>query len=186
MSALDDRLLPVYKYEVPEFVGTGGTLRTASTRVEAVVLPRRYEVTEGTLTVELEPSLAVTTLNAIEALRQFACECTETTASRLIANVAGLRALRALGDPDDPRIAELTEQANLAIQRLIAQQKVDGGWGWYSSLRSESVKPRAAALEAQYALCSGIERYESADPICRMTPLFLGRMCRSAASVPCT
>lgn len=135
----DDRLLPVYKYQVPEFVGTGGTLTTASTRVEAVVLPRRYAVTEGTLTVELEPSLAVATLKAIEALRRVECECTEMTATRLSANVAGLRALEALGNPDDPRIEALRTEANLGIQRLLAQQKVDGGWGWYSSLRSDTM-----------------------------------------------
>lgn len=133
----DDRLLPVYKYEVPEFVGTGGTLREASARVEAVVLPRRYEVTEGTLTVELEPSLAVTTLNTIEALKGSVCECTETIASRLVANVAGLRALQALGDPNDPRIEELRTEANLGVQRLIRQQHVDGGWGWFQSVPSD-------------------------------------------------
>ncbi len=132
----DNRLLPVYKYEVPEFVGTGGTLRTASSRVEAVVLPRRYAVTEGTLTVELEPSLAVAALKAIEALRRIECECTETTAARLSANVAGLRALEALGDPNDPRIAALQTEASLAVQRLVAQQKVDGGWAWFPSLES--------------------------------------------------
>lgn len=132
----DDRLLPVYAYEVPEYVGTGGALRSAATRVEAVVLPRRYTVSEGALTVVLEPSLAVTSLNAVKAMESFNCECIETTASRLLANVAGLRALNALGAANDPRIAELTNAANLAIQRLAAQQRVDGGWGWYASLES--------------------------------------------------
>jgi alpha-2-macroglobulin len=134
----DDRLLPVYRYEVPEFVGTGGVLREASARVESVVLPRRYEVTDGTLTVEVEPSLAVAALRAIKAFDQrFSCECIEATASRLIANVAGLRALEALGDASDPRIETLRTNINLDVQRLIAQQKVDGGWGWFSSLSSD-------------------------------------------------
>jgi uncharacterized protein YfaS (alpha-2-macroglobulin family) len=136
----EDRLLPVYRYEVPEFVGTGGVLREASARVESVVLPRRYEVTQGTLTVEVEPSLAVTALKAIKAFdRRFSCECIEATASRLIANVAGLRALEALGDASDPRIEPLRTNINLDVQRLIAQQKIDGGWGWFSSLSSDSL-----------------------------------------------
>src|SRR5690606_39141433 len=115
-----------------------GVLREASARVESVVLPRRYEVTDGTLTVEIEPSLAAAALKAIKAFDQrFTCECIEATASRLIANVAGLRALEALGDASDPRIETLRTNINLDVQRLIAQQKVDGGWGWFSSLSSD-------------------------------------------------
>ena len=157
----DDRLLPVYRYEVPEFVGTGGVLREASARVESVVLPRRYEVTQGTLTVEVEPSLAVTALKAIKAFdRRFTCECIEATASRLIANVAGLRALEALGDASDPRIEPLRTNINLDVQRLIAQQKVDGGWGWFSSLSSDP-------LTSAWALISLAEAQD-------ITPVFNG------------
>src|SRR5437763_551707 len=35
---------------------------------------------------------------------------------------------------------------------------------WISSDRTDSVKPSIACFDAQYADCSGIERYASADP----------------------
>lgn len=132
----EDRLLPVRRYVVPEFVGTGGVLREAGARIEAVVLPTRYRVAEGTLTIDLEPSLAVSAVKAVRAFESYACECTESVASRLLANVTALRMLNAAGSTDSELMAELREQGALAIQRLIAQQKVDGGWGWYPTLES--------------------------------------------------
>ncbi|MBK9123331.1 MAG: Ig-like domain-containing protein [Chloroflexi bacterium] len=132
----EDRLLPVRKFVVPEFVGTGGVLRQAGARVEAVVLPTRYQVAEGTLTIDLEPSLAVSAVKAVRAFEAFACDCAEAVASRLLANVTALRMLNATGSTDAELLADLREQSVLAIQRLIAQQKVDGGWGWYPTLDS--------------------------------------------------
>jgi hypothetical protein len=43
----DNRLLPIYKYEVPETVGTGGILREGGSRTEGISLPRRFDVTQG-------------------------------------------------------------------------------------------------------------------------------------------
>ena len=55
-----------------------------------------------------------------------------------------------------------------------------------SSHRSESVKPRMAAFAPQYADCSGMLRYASAEPTCTMLPRSLARIRASAAWVPFT
>jgi hypothetical protein len=57
---------------------------------------------------------------------------------------------------------------------------------WRSSQRSDSVNPRIACFAPQYADCSGIARYASADPTCTITPRSRGSMCASAAIVPYT
>jgi hypothetical protein len=55
-----------------------------------------------------------------------------------------------------------------------------------SSVRTLSVKPRIANLAPQYADCSGIARYASADPTCTMDPWSRSTIRRSADIVPCT
>jgi hypothetical protein len=48
------------------------------------------------------------------------------------------------------------------------------------------VNPSLACFAPQYGDCSGIERYDSADPTCTITPALRGRIRRSAAIVPQT
>jgi hypothetical protein len=55
-----------------------------------------------------------------------------------------------------------------------------------SSDQSESQKPCTACFAAQYADCSGMPRYASAEPTCTIVPRSRGRMRRNAASVPHT
>lgn len=141
----DDRLLPVYKYEVPETVGTGGTLREGGSRTEAIVLPRRFNVTQGELTIELEPSLAATTIDGLEYLRNYPHQCIEQTVSRFLPNIMTFRALDSLDVANEDLERQLNSGVNFALQRLYAQQKPDGGWGWF-------VQDESNALTTAYAL----------------------------------
>ena len=100
VSEDDEGNLPVYRYEVPETVGTSGVLDTAGSRVETIMLPRRFEVTQGTLTVQVDQSLAGTTVDSILAYERPHCACYryfEWHASRVYANVQLLRAARTAG-----------------------------------------------------------------------------------------
>jgi len=135
----ENRVLPVYKFEVQEFVGTGGVLRDASTRVESISLPRRYPVTQGDLTVQVEPSLAVSAAQGVQAYQTaFGCECIEWTASNLMVSLAGRRVLAAVGQSGEA-LAVYDFQINLALQRLAALQGFDGGWGWYQQMSSDGL-----------------------------------------------
>ncbi|NWF70057.1 MAG: Ig-like domain-containing protein [Chloroflexi bacterium] len=146
----DNRLLPVYRYEVPETVGTGGILREEGARTEAILLPRQFEVTEGTLTLNLEPSLAATTLDGLDYLENFPHQCTEQTISRFLPNIMTFRALESLGVADDDLRQQLAAAVGYALQRLYAEQKVDGGWGWF-------VQDVSNSLTTAYALIGLVE-----------------------------
>ncbi len=127
----NDQQLPVYRYEVPETVGTAGQLIEEGSRVEGIVLPPTYEVTAGEIEVHIDPSLAAATLDGLEWLEHYPYECTEQTVSRFLPNVLTMRAYREFNLSDAELEANLEEQINTGLQRLYAQQHIDGGWGWF-------------------------------------------------------
>ncbi|MBK8022100.1 MAG: Ig-like domain-containing protein [Chloroflexi bacterium] len=126
-----DGLIPVFQYEVPETVGTAGVISEADTRQEGIVLPTEYPITDGLLTMELDRSLASTTVDALDYLENFPYQCIEQTVSRFLPNILTVRALASVGLDDPSLRANLDVAVNFALQRLYAQQKTDGGWGWY-------------------------------------------------------
>ncbi|MEQ8672256.1 MAG: Ig-like domain-containing protein [Aggregatilineales bacterium] len=147
----DDRLLPVYRYEAPETTGTGGILRDAGTRTESIVLPERFNVTQGELTINVEPSLAAMSLEALDVLRGYRVENMEMVVSRFLPNIMAFRAFNELGITSQRDLrAELNRQVQFAIQRLYAEQKVDGGWGWF-------VQDASNPMVTAYALIGLVE-----------------------------
>jgi uncharacterized protein YfaS (alpha-2-macroglobulin family) len=100
-------------------------------RTEGIVLPRRFNVTQGTLDIRVEPSLAASATAALNVLKNYPHQCTEQTISRFLPNLMTYRALKQLG-LDDPKMrADLTQAIGEAVQRLYAEQHTDGGWGWF-------------------------------------------------------
>ncbi|HML24575.1 MAG TPA: Ig-like domain-containing protein [Aggregatilinea sp.] len=152
----DDQTLPVYKYEVPETVGTAGTLYgpEASSRTEAVALPHRFDVTQGDLTIRLDRSLASATIDGLTWLRNYPYYCIEQIISRFLPNAITYRALQDLNIDNAELEANLSVQVNYALQRLYSQQKVDGGWGWFPQDESNPLVTAYAIIglvEAQNA-----------------------------------
>ncbi|NJL94283.1 MAG: hypothetical protein HC915_11445, partial [Anaerolineae bacterium] len=135
----DERLLPVYKYQVPETVGTAGVLREEGSRSEIIALPRWFEVSQGELTVNIDRSLAGVTLEGLDYLQNFPYQCIEQTVSRFLPNVITLRAFQQLGVEDASLEADLNREVNFALQRLYAQQKSNGGWGWFPQSETNPV-----------------------------------------------
>lgn len=126
--------LPVYRYDVPEYVGTAGVLRENDTRSEQVLIPS--DVVGGELRVKLDYSLASAMLDTLEALESQDYDFIEWTVSRFLPNIASYQALEAGGFANPTLRAALEREVNLALQKLAAEQKGDGGWGW--SLRDDS------------------------------------------------
>ncbi len=141
----DARTLPVYQYEVPETVGTGGVLREGGDRTEGISLPQNMDVTQGQLDVELDPSLAATTIDGLTYLQNYPYQCVEQTVSRFLPNIMTYRALASLKLDDADLKAQLDSNVSFALQRLYAEQKVDGGWGWF-------VQDASNPLTTAYAL----------------------------------
>ncbi|MBN1566115.1 MAG: Ig-like domain-containing protein, partial [Anaerolineae bacterium] len=141
-----DGTIPVYRYTAPDTVGTGGLLRTDGTRTEAISLPPRLDVDQGELTIHLDPSLAVTTVDALDYLQNYEHQCIEQTVSRFLPNVMTYRALRDLGI-DDPKLKEKLQNAlDYALNRLKNEQNPDGGWGWFGNMESNPYITAYAAL----------------------------------------
>lgn len=140
-----DGVIPVIQYEVPETVGTAGVISEADARLEGVILPTEYPISSGELRIDLDYSLAVTTVDALDYLKNFPHQCIEQTVSRFLPNIMTMRALQSAGLEDPELRAALDAAVNFALQRLYAQQKVDGGWGWY-------VSDASSPLTTAYAL----------------------------------
>jgi uncharacterized protein YfaS (alpha-2-macroglobulin family) len=152
-----DQTLPIYRYEVPETVGTAGQLIEAGSRLEGVALPRIYDVTQGQLRIQLDPSLAASTVDGLTYLEHFPYECTEQTVSRFLPNVLTVRAFRELGLQDPELEANLERVVNTGLQRLYSQQHVDGGWGWFVQGESNPVVSAYVVLGMVEARDAGFE-----------------------------
>lgn len=131
-SALDGRI-PVLHYSAPDTFATSGGLDRPGERLEAISLPRRFDATQGGLTVALEPSLGSAMATALEVLEAFPYDCTEQVVSRFLPNLAALRAAQAVGI-DDAELKDRLERAVTdGLTTLRARQQYDGGWAWWSS-----------------------------------------------------
>ncbi|MCJ7531956.1 MAG: hypothetical protein MUO64_13130, partial [Anaerolineales bacterium] len=131
--------LPVYRYNVPETVGTAGMIMQgeALSRTEAISLPTDLgSIQSGELSVQVSPSLAASLTDGLEFLTHYPYECTEQTISSFLPNILTTRALASLGITDPELQANLKEQVGIGLQRLYNQQNPDGGWGWWSGGKS--------------------------------------------------
>jgi len=130
--------LLVYRYTAPEVVGTGGQLVTSGARTEVVGLPPRYDDRRGELMIQLDPSLSAGMRDGLDYLEHFEYECTEQTVSRFLPNVLTYRALQKLGIEDPKLEAKLPGLVAEGLDRLVLQQRDDGGWGWWKESRESN------------------------------------------------
>jgi uncharacterized protein YfaS (alpha-2-macroglobulin family) len=138
LGTLDGQGLPVLRYEARETVGTSGIMTSGGTRLEAISLPSTMTSTEGTMTIQIAPSLAAGMTDGLTYLEDFPHMCVEQLISRFLPNVLSTSALKAAG-LSDPELEEiLRAQVNAALQRLVNWQNPDGGWGWWSNVNQES------------------------------------------------
>ncbi len=151
----DQRLLPVYRYLAPDYVSTAGTLTASGSRTEAVRLPSATMAPTGELTIKLNPSLAATTIDGLNYLRNYPYQCIEQTVSRFLPNIITYRALQKL-NLDKPELrVQLENGVTYALARLQREQHPDGGWGWFPNDESNP-------LTSTYALM-GLAEARAAD-----------------------
>ena len=155
-----DQLIPVYRFNAEDIVGTAGVLQEIGRRVEAVLLPDTIDPDLGDITVTLSPSLAAALIEALEFTRNYDYDpqCAGGLADRLMSTVAIARAI-ALLDLDRPETeANLDRLIPEDIARLENLVKFDGGWGWCYATDSQPwltayvLLGLAKAEEAGYAV----------------------------------
>lgn len=154
IGSLDNNGLPVYRYEVPETVATSGELAATGARAEVIRLPRGMEVSQGSLDVKIERSLAAGMTAGLKYLENYPYECAEQIVSKFLPNVLTTQALKAAGVSDPALEENLKTQVNTALQMLYGQQNSDGGWGWWRGGESQELTSAYVVLglvEARFA-----------------------------------
>lgn len=141
LGTLPGQGIPVYKYEVPETVGTSGQLTEGGAVVESIALPilPGYTPSQGELTIELAPSLVAAMTEGLDYLEHYAYECTEQVVSKFLPNVLTTNALQAAGLSDPELERNLQTQVNIALQKLYSRQRPDGGWPWWDGANSNTL-----------------------------------------------
>ncbi|MFP4322783.1 MAG: alpha-2-macroglobulin family protein, partial [Anaerolineales bacterium] len=158
----EDDTIPVYRYTAPDTTGTAGVLREGGSRTEGVSVPPIADTDQGELTLQLDPSLAVTAIDGLDYLQNFEHQCIEQTVSRFLPNIMTYRALRALGVDDPALEARLVAALDFGLDRLRDSQNPDGGWGWFATMRSNPLVTAYAALGLIEAQNIGYYNDESA------------------------
>ena len=154
--------LPIYRYSVPETVGTGGELRTGGSRTEVIALPPSLDDSRGEVAVRLDPSLAAGMRDGLAYLENYPEDGTEQIVSRFLPNVLTYRALQKLSIADTELERRLPGLIRDGVARLKARQHPDGGWGWWDEPESNpyitayTVLGLARTLEAGFDVDDGM------------------------------
>ena len=127
-----DQLIPVYRFNAEDIVGTAGVLEALGRRVEAALLPANLDPSLGDISVTLSPSLAAALIEALEYTRNYDYDpqCAGGLGDRLLSTVAIARAFNLLEIDRPETMATLNQLIPQDIGRLAGLQKANGGWGW--------------------------------------------------------
>jgi len=145
LSTGPDGSLLVFRYTTPDIVGTAGQLIEGGSRTEAIALPPEFDERRGTLTVQLDPSLAAGMQDGLRYLEHYEYECTEQTISRFLPNVLTYHALQSLGIENQELAERLPGLVDEGLNKLYLQQHPDGGWGWWYNVERQISNPYVSA-----------------------------------------
>jgi uncharacterized protein YfaS (alpha-2-macroglobulin family) len=129
--------LPVLRYTAPQTFATSGTLAEGGQRLELVSLPVTFDANNGTLSVELDPSLAAAMVDALDALENYPYDSTEGILSRFLPNLVTYTTLQSFAIEAPALKARLDLTVDESIQHLLTLQNSDGGWGWWAENESD-------------------------------------------------
>lgn len=126
-----DGTIPIYRFVATDVVNISGSMRSGGSQTDVIAIPSRFKEAKGQLTVRIDPSIAASTLDSLDFLRNFPHQCNEQTTSRFLPNLYTLRALQSLGQSQPKLEADLKFALDDGLKRLTDSQNKDGGWGWW-------------------------------------------------------
>jgi hypothetical protein len=177
-------LIPVQPWGARKTLTETSVLTNGGGATFSLDIPSERREGDSELTVILQPSLALTLLDALPYLIEYPYGCTEQTMSRFIPAVACAQTLKeagtsleeiASGRKNLPRAADqgsreamisdrqLRDIVGTGLNRIASMQQGDGGWGWWRrdgsspSLTSYVLLGLGIAEDAGYTLPSGIK-----------------------------
>jgi hypothetical protein len=122
--------LPLYRYVMPDVIGTAGVLDEAGTRVETVFIPPEAGDASALL-VRVAPSPVGVLVDTLTYLDQYPYASTDVLIERFASYVYTYRTLQELGVSDAALMVRLQTSIAQALERLYVRQNVDGSWGWW-------------------------------------------------------
>ena len=127
-----EQLIPIYRFNAEDVVGTSGVLVEAGRRVEALLLPPNVDTRIGSVDIHLSPSLAAAMIDTLQTHNNldYIPACAHALANRLLPNVATYHALTELNLDNAQLTAELTSLIETAVTQLETLTLPDGGWTW--------------------------------------------------------
>jgi len=170
---------PVQPWGALKTVTETAILNDDATSAFTLRVPARRRADASELVVTVQPSLALTLLDALPYLIDYPYGCTEQTMSRFIPAVATARTLREAGTTltaiaearkNLPKASEqgrgeavlsdamLNDIVKSGMQRILGMQNGDGGWGWWKGDKSSAyltayvVSGLLIARDADYAV----------------------------------
>jgi uncharacterized protein YfaS (alpha-2-macroglobulin family) len=136
LGTLPNQGIPVLNFVTEETVGTSGVITSGDSVTEMIQLPTSYDFTDAQLNIEMSPSLAASMQTSLTYLEDYEYMCMEQTVSRFLPNVITSRALKLAGINSSLN-DNLDRQVSVALQRIYAKQKYDGGWNWWDGENSD-------------------------------------------------
>ncbi len=173
VSADAEGSLPVYRYDVPETVGSAGMLRAGGARIEAFLLPRDFDVGAGRLDIRLEKSLAGVTnasLGYLEGATRRYGDCTATIVSRFLPNIYSYRAIKELGLVQPDLESKLDALVTSGLRELQSRQQPNGGWNWCAASKSHAPTTAYALIGLAAARAQG---YPADETVIRQAQNYL-------------
>lgn len=132
-----EKLIPVYRYDAPDTVGTSGVMEEAGRRVEAALLPDNIDTRRGSMDMQISASLAAALIDALEAHNlNYNLTCAGSVVDRLLPNVATARAITELNLDQAALLDQLDPAIFSDISKLANWQREDGSWSWCQSTES--------------------------------------------------
>jgi uncharacterized protein YfaS (alpha-2-macroglobulin family) len=132
-AALGDRLqvsLPVQPNSIAQVDSTSGLFGTSTT--QTVQVPAGAVPNEGSLTIDLAPSLVSGLGAAADFLINYPYDCAEQLTSRAYGVAEALRVPAEVSGVGAATAAQAPAITQTALQQLYNSQNDDGGWGWWT------------------------------------------------------
>jgi uncharacterized protein YfaS (alpha-2-macroglobulin family) len=130
--------LPVLHYTARQTFATSGSLSDSGQRLELVSLPFTFDASTGSLSVELDPSLAAAMIDALDALENYPYDSSEQILSSFLPNLVTYTTLQSFGIDSPDLKARLDRTLNEGLVHLLSLQNSDGGWGWWQGNESDA------------------------------------------------
>lgn len=126
--------IPVLRYVSERAFSAAGVLTGLAMRQEIIALPRSFQPLEGTLNVELSPSLASTLLQTLKPTDSPEEPWnSEAIVSAFLPDVATSLVLKDSGLNDPDLEARLGNNFEADLRKLMTFHSDDGGWKWTNS-----------------------------------------------------